>query len=230
VLDFQEKPPAEKARSTTVNTGIYVFEPEIIERIPTGTSYDIGGQLFPRLAAEKTDAGRPSGLYGTVLPFEWLDIGKVTDYYYVMQQAVQGQVRGLRMPGTQVAEGIWTGINVRLDLSASRITPPVYVGGSSSVAPGATIVGPTMIGAGCFVESGAHIERSIVFDYTRVGPYAHVSDMIVCGNYCVKASGEVVDLGASDIDWVIADARSRLKALTQDQLELMESMQRHGVQ
>ena len=47
ITAFQEKPAPQEALSTTVNTGIYIFEPGIFEYIPAGREYDIGGQLFP---------------------------------------------------------------------------------------------------------------------------------------------------------------------------------------
>ena len=49
ILRFQEKPRPEEAVSTTVNTGIYMFDPAVFEFIPSGVEYDIGGQLLPAL-------------------------------------------------------------------------------------------------------------------------------------------------------------------------------------
>jgi mannose-1-phosphate guanylyltransferase len=49
VKAFQEKPPVEEAISTDINTGIYIFEPEVLNYIPSGQEYDIGGELFPKL-------------------------------------------------------------------------------------------------------------------------------------------------------------------------------------
>ena len=46
---FQEKPSVEEARSNKVNTGIYIFEPEVLDLIPSGEQYDIGGDLFPQI-------------------------------------------------------------------------------------------------------------------------------------------------------------------------------------
>ncbi len=218
ILEFQEKPSVEEARSRTVNTGIYVFEPEVIEHIPSGEIYDIGGQLFPALV----EAG--AALYGAKIPFQWLDIGKISDYYTVMQMALRGEVNGLSMPGRQIAPGVWAGLNVRADLSRCEIVPPVFVGGSATLEPGCTVVGPTAIGAGCVVESGAHVEKSIIFDHTRIDSCAEVKQMIVCGGYCVDASGTAIDLAQCDMDWAIADARSHKKGLTEDQKGFLEML------
>ncbi len=34
ILEFQEKPPRGTERSKLANTGIYIFEPRLLERIP----------------------------------------------------------------------------------------------------------------------------------------------------------------------------------------------------
>src|SRR5260370_18213107 len=97
IQDFQEKPSVEQARSNLVNTGIYLFEPEIVDRIPRTYPYDLGGQLFPALVAER------ARFLGLNLPFEWLDIGRTTDYYKVVQRAFAGGIPRLQPPGRQVA-------------------------------------------------------------------------------------------------------------------------------
>lgn len=219
ILEFQEKPAVEAAKSTTVNTGIYVFEPEILDFIPSGQVYDIGSQLFPALV--KANAG----LYGVSIPFQWLDIGKVPDYYHVMQQVLQNQVSNIKIPGREIAPGIHVGLNVRVDLALSQLTPPIYIGGSAHIEPGATIIGPTMIGSGSVVEKGAHVEKSIIFEYTRVGSLAHVKNMMICGGYSVDSQGTVIDLNRTDIGWVVGDARSRKQALTEDQQLLLDMLQ-----
>ena len=47
IVRFQEKPTRDQAVSSTINTGIYVFEPEIFQYIPSGVKLDIGGQPLP---------------------------------------------------------------------------------------------------------------------------------------------------------------------------------------
>lgn len=222
VLEFQEKPSVAEAKSTTINLGIYVLEPSVIAQIPAGTEYDLSGQLLTRLVRE----GAP--VYGVRMPCQWLDIGKVTDYYRVMQQALRGQVAGVRVPGIEIAPGIHVGLNVRLDLARCRVTPPVYIGGSSAVEPGATLEGPTWIGTGCVIESGAVVERGVVFDYTRVGSAAHVRETIVCGSYSVDASEAIVNLEQSDIRWIISDSRQPKTPLRPDQQELLDLLQSLG--
>src|SRR3954453_10252039 len=58
---FLEKPSWGQVFSDTINTGIYVIEPEVLRRIPVGEPFDFSKQLFPNLL----EAGKP--LYGYVL-------------------------------------------------------------------------------------------------------------------------------------------------------------------
>jgi len=203
ILAFQEKPKVEEALSNLANTGIYLFEPEVIDAIPSGGIYDIGSQLFPALAEQN------AGIYGADIPFQWLDIGTVSDYYHVLQNALRGRVQGVSPRGDPIGEGIWAGLNVKIDLARCEIEPPVVLGGSVEIQPGCRLMGPVYIGSGSVIESGAVVERSVIFDYTRLGPQAHVKEMMICGGYCVDSAGTVIDLAQSDIDWVIRDARRR---------------------
>ena len=213
ITEFQEKPSREAARSRMINTGIYIFEPEILDWIPQGVPYDIGSQLFPRLA----QCGER--LYGLnqAYPWQWLDIGKVPDFHEVTMKALRGQIRGFNMPGREVRPGVWLGLNVKVDLECCNLVPPLYIGGSAEVQEGSTIVGPVVIGAGAVVESGAHLENSIVMEHTRVGGNAFLRDKIVGSHYCADNTGTVLDGRHTDTAWLFADARTADHGLNPDQ-------------
>jgi mannose-1-phosphate guanylyltransferase len=218
VQDFQEKPLPEDARSDMANTGIYIFEPAVAEHIPAGQQFDIGGELFPLLVEQ----GEP--VYAVDLPFQWLDIGQITDYHGVIQKVLQGEVNNVPVPGREAAAGLWTGINTQIEHEGSLIVPPVYVGPGSTIRSGATVVGPTMIGPNSVIEAGAHVERSVIFDYTRVGPGANLTEMLVCGGYCANAEGTVLNLAGTDIGWVISDARAATEGLTELQQLVQDAL------
>src|SRR5918999_503987 len=71
---FLEKPSWGQVFSDTVNTGIYVLEPEVLRHVPTDRPYDFSKELFPLLL----EMGRP--LYGHVCEGYWLDIGNLDQY------------------------------------------------------------------------------------------------------------------------------------------------------
>jgi len=201
---FQEKPSVEEALSTDINTGIYIFEPEIFKYIPSGQEYDIGSQLFPALV----EAGAP--FYGISMDFEWVDIGKVPDYWRAIQSVLLGQVKNVSIPGIEVRPGVYAGLNVAVNWDKVDITGPVYIGGMTIIEDGAKIVGPTMIGPNCWLCSGATVENSVIFEYSRLGSDVRLVDKLVFGRYCVDKTGAAIDLQAAALDWLITDARQVL--------------------
>jgi mannose-1-phosphate guanylyltransferase len=201
VLSFQEKPSVEEAASDMINTGIYIFEPQIFDYIPSGQPFDIGSDLFPRLV----DAGAP--FYALPMEFEWVDIGKVPDYWQAIRSVLQGEVRQVQIPGKEVRPGVFAGLNVAADWDKIKIQGPVYVGGMTRIENGATIIGPAMIGPSCQVCEGATIDNSIIFDYSRIGPGVRLFEKLVFGRYCVDRNGDHFDLQEAALDWLITDAR-----------------------
>ncbi len=217
ITQFQEKPRPEEALSRTSNTGIYIFEPEIVQHIPAHTPFDIGSQLFPALAAQGLLYGHAAST-----PWQWLDIGRVPDFHDVSMQAMRGQIDGFGVPGKEVRPGVWMGMNVRANLDRCHIVPPVFIGGSAEVQDGASLVGPLVIGAGTVVGAGAHLEESVVMDYTRIGSGAYCRRKILGSDFCVDADGTVLDGRHTDTRWLFSDARSPSQGLQPVQAEILE--------
>ncbi|MBL8481459.1 MAG: NDP-sugar synthase, partial [Rhodocyclaceae bacterium] len=201
VLSFQEKPSAEEARSCHASTGIYIFEPQVLDHVPPGQAFDIGSQLFPLLVRNDLP------FYAQKRFFNWIDIGRVSDYWWVLQRVLKGEVAHADMPGREMRPGVWTGLNARVDWDDVHLSGPVYIGASARVDAGATIIGPTWIGHGCHVRGGARVARSVLFEYTRIGAGMAVEDMIVSPDYCVDRHGNTVYQGdeSSALRW--GDAR-----------------------
>lgn len=180
VQSFQEKPTPAEARSRQASSGIYLVEPEVLSHIPADTVYDIGSELFPSLVSQ----GLP--FFNQCLEFDWLDIGRVADYWQIVQRLLQGGMAGVELPGTEVRPGVRVGLNTRIDWDTVRIDGPVYIGSGTRIEPGVVLKGPVWIGRGCHIEAGAQIERSVLFDYAQVGVLARAHEAIVSGSYCVS--------------------------------------------
>ncbi|TCS39383.1 mannose-1-phosphate guanylyltransferase [Paucimonas lemoignei] len=201
IKQFQEKPKREQALSNMASTGIYIFEPEAIDLIPSGEVFDIGSQLFPLLA----EKGLP--FYAQKHDFQWLDIGSVKDYWSVLQSLMTGEVPGMDVPGEQVREGVFVGLNTRIDWEGTTFEGPVYIGAGCHIEAGSKIVGPTWIGHGSHICQGAEVVRSILFEYTRVLPDAQLDEVIVCADYSVDRSGNMSRM--SEADTGLTNARDR---------------------
>ena len=206
IKSFQEKPSVEEALSTDINTGIYIFEPEIFEYIPPNQEYDIGGELFPKLVE------RQAPFFAVSMDFEWVDIGKVPDYWHAVRGVLTREIKNVNIPGTEVAPGIYTGLNVAVNWDKVDITGPVYIGGMTKIEDGAKIIGPAMIGPNCYVCSDATVDNSVIFEYSRLGEGIRLVDKLVFGRYCVDKTGAAIDLQAAALDWLITDVRSNPSA------------------
>ncbi len=201
VKAFQEKPSVDNALGDTINTGIYLFEPDIFDYIPSGQPFDIGSDLFPKLVEE----GAP--FFALPMDFEWVDIGKVPDYWRAIRNVLKGDVRQVEIPGKQVRPGIYTGLNVAANWDKINVKGPIYVGGMTRIEDGVTIIGPSMIGPSCCICEGATIDNSIIFDYSLIGPGVQLVEKLVFGRYCVGKEGDHFDLQEAALDWLITDAR-----------------------
>jgi mannose-1-phosphate guanylyltransferase len=218
VKAFQEKPSTEEALSTNINTGIYIFEPEVFNYIPSGVEYDIGGQLFPKLVEIQAP------FYAIPMDFEWVDIGKVPDYWRAIRGVLLGEIKNVQIPGHEVAPGIYTGLNVAVNWDKVDITGPVYIGGMTRIEDGAKIVGPAMIGPNCWICSGATVDNSVIFEWSRLGPGVRLVDKLVFGRYCVDKTGAAIDVQAAALDWLITDARQTVPSHTPLERQAIEEL------
>src|ERR1700694_2646775 len=161
IVRFLEKPSWGEVFSDTINTGIYVLEPSILDRMQRGKVYDFSKDLFPDMLREGAKLG------GYVIDAYWTDIGNLEQYQQANYDAVTGKV-GIDFPGTLVAPGVFAGEGSRIDPEA-RIEGPVVIGRDVRVAAGASIVGPAVIGDRTIVGRAASVCRSVVWEGVYVG-------------------------------------------------------------
>jgi mannose-1-phosphate guanylyltransferase len=202
IQSFQEKPKPEDAKSTFASTGIYLFEPAVLDLVPGDMVYDIGSQLFPQLVQGQFP------FFAQKRFFNWIDIGRVTDYWSVLQRVLRGEVAQMDMPGREVKPGVWVGLNTAIPWGEVTVEGPVYIGSSVRLEPGATIIGPSWIGHGSHIKKNATVVRSVLFEYTRVPEQMHFSEVIMSPEYCVNRVGETQYCGDDTSSQRWGDARA----------------------
>jgi len=166
ILQFQEKPAKGTELSHLANTGVYIFEPQLLQRIPAHTFYDFGKQVFPELLRAE------AAFYGMAQDAYWCDIGTPPEYRRVHMDALRGKIK-LTMPHN------------------AQIHDSVLLGARAQISPEAHIVGPACIGAGSVIEAGAQVARSIFWERVRVGAGARVSDAVLATGACVEPAAIV---------------------------------------
>ncbi len=172
---FLEKPSWGQVFSDTINTGIFVLEPEIFDLIPPGRPVDFSSEVFPRLLEEE----RP--LYGAIAQGYWEDVGTLGAYVRAHRDIMDGKVT-VDIPGFRLANGVWLGEGSQIDPSAI-IEGPAVVGENCRVGPGVRLGEYTVLGANVRVRANVDLERTVVHDNAYLGENARLRGAIV-GRAC----------------------------------------------
>jgi mannose-1-phosphate guanylyltransferase len=221
IESFQEKPNIHEAKSNIINTGIYIFEPEVLNLVPDNQKYDIGGELLPLMVEKKLP------FYAYAPDFQWLDVGTTRDFYYANMKLLQGEIDDVTPYGKEIRPNVWVGINCDIDFDTIEIVPPVYIGNGVRIRKGAKIMGPTMIGAGCLIDEGVSISHAVVLHHTKINKNLHFHKRIITSQYIIDPEGGYVDLKEVKLDFLIHDARQgrrQLSPLKREIKEVIESL------
>ena len=160
-----------------INAGCYVFKREILDRIPRDRPVSVEREVFPGLLS---DGMRVCGYVDATY---WRDMGTPEDFVRGSADLVRGIAPSPALHGHRGEELVHDG---------------------AAVAPGALLIGGTVIGRGAEigagtrldgavifdgvrVEAGAVIERSIIGFGARIGPRALIRDAVI---------GDGADIGA----------------------------------
>ena len=164
VTAFVEKPPRDEAPTNEINAGTYVLEASVLRRIPEAGRVSIERETFPAMV-------RDGGLFALSDGGYWLDTGTPSAYL----EANFDYVNGRR--GPEVAPGL------------SRRDGQVLTEGESDL--GGEVVGPSVVFAGCRVEPGAQVARSILGPGAVITSGAAVTDSVLMEDCHVAANAKV---------------------------------------
>lgn len=172
---FLEKPTWGQVFSDTVNTGIYVLEPEVFDYIAAGEQVDFSHDVFPRMLADS------KGVFGHVAEGYWEDVGTL-EAYVQAHRDVLDQAVAVDIPGFPVTEGVWLGEGAEVHPDAV-IDGPAIIGDYCSIAAGAHIGRYSVLGANVVVGTDADLERAVVHDNTYLGQGVRLRGAVV-GRSC----------------------------------------------
>lgn len=202
VKRFLEKPGWGEVFSDTVNTGIYILEPEIFDLLEAGKEFDFSKNLFPALL-EKGDL-----ICGYVSDGYWSDIGNLEQYRQAHYDVLTGKVK-VSIPGREVKPGIWLGDSVTIDPEA-RLEGPILLGDYCRVKAGVSVESFTVVGNYGILNEGTSIKRGILWNHCYIGPYSEIRGAIMCHHSYLKGKDTIYE-GAVLGEGVSMGARSTLK-------------------
>ncbi len=150
VLAFLEK--TEDPPTDQINAGTYIFNRSIIDRIPRGRAVSVEREVFPALLSDGVK------VCGFVDSSYWRDMGTPEDF-----------VRG--------SSDLVRGLAPSPALGGQRGESLVHDG--ASVAPGAVLIGGTVVGRGAEIGPGVRLDGAVIFDGARIDAGSVVERSII---------------------------------------------------
>ena len=200
---FLEKPTWGQVFSDTVNTGIYVMEPEVLAKVPPGVPVDWSADVFPTLL----EAGAP--LYGWIADGYWEDVGTLESYLKAQADVLSGRVEA-DIDGFEVSPGVWVSEGAEVDPEA-LLSGPLCVGDYAKVEAGAQLREFTVVGSNVVVKEGAFLHRAVVHNNVYVGLGATLRGCVIGKNTDVMGSVRIEE-GAVVGDECVIEPEAYLSA------------------
>jgi mannose-1-phosphate guanylyltransferase/phosphomannomutase len=158
---FLEKPTWGQVFSDTVNTGVYIMEPEVLAEVSPKESVDWSHDVFPKLLA------RGAPIFGYISDKYWEDVGTLESYLKAQADVLNGKVE-VDIAGFEVSPGMWIAEGADVDPDAV-LKGPLVIGDYAKIEAGATVREYSVIGANVVVKEGAFIHRAVVHNNVFVG-------------------------------------------------------------
>jgi NDP-sugar pyrophosphorylase family protein len=194
VRRFIEKPGPDEITCNTINAGIYVLEPSVLQYMPKDEPYSFERGLFPTLLEKK------ERVISSILDQYWIDIGTPKKYLEVHQDILAGKFASKRIPASQ--------------LDRASLPPNATVDSKSIIDADVTIrngvrIENSVIGRNCKIEEGAHIIDSIIWPGNTLDSDSRVEGAIL-GKGCYVGRSVVVRPGVVLGDKTVATDFSQL--------------------
>jgi mannose-1-phosphate guanylyltransferase / phosphomannomutase len=200
---FLEKPTWGQVFSDTVNTGIYVMEPEVLAEVLTGEVVDWSADVFPKLL----ERGAP--LYGWIADGYWEDIGSHESYQKAQADVLSRRVN-VEVDGFEVSHGVWVAPSAEVDPEAI-LKGPLCIGEYAKIEAGAQLREFTVVGSNVIVKEGAFLHRAIVHNNVYVGRGAMLRGCVIGKNTDVMGQARIEE-GAVVGDECVIERESYLSA------------------
>jgi len=195
ITKFLEKPGWGEVFSDTINTGIYVMEPEVLNLIPEGENRDWSQDIFPLMLRENLP------LFGCSLSGYWQDVGNTDAYLEAVRDICAGRVSVLtkEVQASGRPETLLLGEEVRLTKPQDSLFEGAVVLGDNTQVLGRVRLKNCVVGRNCVIEDGVQLDGAVLWDNVYVRKHSTVKGAVLCHNVRL-GEGAKVEEGA-----VIAD-------------------------
>jgi mannose-1-phosphate guanylyltransferase/phosphomannomutase len=187
IVRFLEKPTWGEAFSDTINTGIYILEPQASRLIPRDENFDFSQNLFPLMLKKGMK------LQGKIMAGYWRDVGNVDEYFRAHGDLFAGDLT-LKLKSERESAGngiLYRGRNVQLGEDVS-LSGTVLLGDDVQIGDGA-VLHNCAIGHRSHVGAGCSLKDSTVWMDTTIGSECRFSRALVCGGVRIGDNVELLD-------------------------------------
>ena len=185
ITRFLEKPSWGEVFSDTINTGIYILEPEVLNYYEKGENFDFSKDLFPRLLADDIP------MYGYIAEEYWCDVGDLNTYIETHED-ILSENKTHYLLGKKQEKGIWIGNGSILGREA-KIYPPIFIGENTIIEKGAVIEPYTVIGNNCTIGEGTSVKKSIIWDNVNVSENCEIRKSVICNNVRIDRRSRIFE-------------------------------------
>jgi mannose-1-phosphate guanylyltransferase len=179
VRRFVEKPSPAEVTADTINAGIYILEPRVLDYIPEGEPLMFEYDVFPKLL----EAGE--AFYSYTWHGYWRGIGSAPGYWQANMDVLAGRFQLLERLPAERGEKFDPGA----EIDALSVVDP-----SCTLKAGVQIIN-SVVSRNCYIEERARIENSVIRGGTRIGPQAMLEGAVV-GKGCHIGRAVTVGAGA----------------------------------
>ncbi len=173
---FLEKPSWGEVFSDTINTGIYLIEPEILDYIPIESNFDFAQDLFPLLMKEGID------LWGCPIEGYWRDVGNPQSYREVYQDIFNGEIK---LPFKGERKEFENGI-AYIDEGTTlpeliRINGLVVLGKNITIKGGVSLDN-VVVGDNSYLGEHVELDNCTIWNDTQIEYKSVISKAVICNN------------------------------------------------
>ncbi len=182
---FLEKPSWGEVFSDTINTGIYIIEPEILEYIPSRKNFDFAKDLFPLLMKEGIEliAGNAQGY--------WRDVGNPDSYREVHEDIMSGRV-DFMLPFHKVVypDGVLYSETPYVLADGVEIIGKVLLGHEVSIAP-RTKLKNVVIADGVSIGQDSKVSNSVIWSDVTIGKGSIIDNAVICNDNTIGKNSKI---------------------------------------
>ena len=177
---FLEKPSWGEVFSDTINTGIYIIEPSVLDLIPFKQNYDFAKDLFPDMMK------RDIPLWGCPLKGYWRDVGNPESYRDVYKDIMSGDIAlPYKGDSKEIDKGIvYSEKGVKLNKKI-RVEGTVVLGKNVSIDEGVTLK-DCVIGDNTRVSKHSEVIDSVLWHDIKIGTKVKLNNSVICNDNIIK--------------------------------------------